>query len=77
MSQRIVDIFELVEIEHQHRKGIALSPHLRSRLLEFFRQQGPIGKAGQMVVVSHERNAFVGSAAFRDIRMGANPTAVG
>ena len=55
MPQRVVDVFEAIEIEEQHGQPVAVAPGQRDRLGEPVVQQHAVGQVGQKVVLSQMR----------------------
>ena len=60
MAERIVDLLEAVEIEHQNGERL-LQPALpRAGLLDLLDQCGAVGEPGQRVVMRQKRDALLG-----------------
>lgn len=58
MAERVVDVFEAVEIEKQHGNPLAVTSRKRDRLPYPVMQGRAVGKAGQKVVLGgvHHRH---------------------
>ena len=74
MTERIIDIFEMVEVEAQHR-DLLISSDAAERLFQGFGQHGPIRKVGQRIVARHVRDLRLGLAPFGDVFVGRHPSA--
>ena len=70
MPQRIVDLFEPVEIDQEHRAG-ALS-HLRrdQDLFERLRHEKPVGQSGQRIEMGQARHMLLRAASLGQIGTG-------
>ena len=74
MSERVVDAFELVDVDVHHGELLA-GPHRLQRVLELFAKQHPVGQVGQRIVVREVGDLFFGARAFRDVLDHRNPSA--
>ena len=77
MPQRIVDRFEAVEIEHQHREAGLIAPGLSQRLIDALAEQDAIRQPGQRIVLRHKHDLRFGAPAFADVFVGRDPPAIG
>src|SRR5579859_955255 len=76
MAEGVVDAFEVIEVEAQHRDDLA-ALHPLELVLQLLTQQHAIGQIGQSIVARHVRNLLLGAPALGDVLMGRNPAAVG
>jgi len=63
VPERIVDVLEPVEIEHEDGESLAAPAQAGARFLDLLHEQRAIGQAGQQVVVRHVFDALVGARA--------------
>ena len=64
VPQAVVDEFEIVEIDEQHRHPTVVALRIQHGLRQAVVEQGAVGKPGQRVMVGHEMNAVFGQLAF-------------
>ena len=76
MAERIVDGLEQIKIEHEQRELIALTPHLRQRLLHFAQQHRAIGEARQVVMTGHVRDLRFGAFLRGNVLMDGDPPTI-
>ncbi len=76
MSERIVDVLEVVEIEAQDGEPLPAFD-VDERLGEPLTQQQPVGKVGQRIVPRHVRDLHLRAAPFGDVLVGRHPAAAG
>ena len=69
MSERIVDILESIEIDHEHGKGLMPAAQASHRAVELFYEQRSIGEAREPVMVGQKANVKIGLLALGDIFM--------
>jgi len=50
VTQRVVDVFEAVEVEEQDAEHVLVSPSGEERLAQPVAEEAPVGKAGQGVM---------------------------
>src|ERR1700722_18397826 len=76
MSQRIVNLFEIVQIETDHRE---LGPPARQGdgLFHAFTKEHPVRQFGQRVVACHERDACLSLLALGDVLVRRDPSTTG
>ena len=74
VAERIVDALELVDVDIEDRKRLALGK-LRHAPLQMAAHQHAVGQVGQRVVMRHMRDALVGADALGDVVMGGEPAA--
>ena len=67
VAKRIVDVFEPIEVEQEHRELLAPPALACARVLDFFNRGGAVGEAGEGVVVRHEGNALLGPFPLSDV----------
>ncbi len=77
MTQRIVDLLEPVEVEHQDRQAPPALPHGCGRLLQPLAQQRPVRQVGQDVVMRHVRDPGFGPLPLGDVLVRADQAAAG
>ena len=72
MAERIVDVFEVVEVEIHQRDSLAMPLPERDRLCQALPQQCSIRQTGEEIVLGHIRH--LGAGVFRSLghRMGAD-----
>jgi hypothetical protein len=73
MPEGIVDTFEAVDIETQHRELLVAG--LLQGVIQAVVEQHPIGQIGQRVVACHVRNLGLGAQPLRNILVGGHPAA--
>src|SRR5262245_66627576 len=67
MTQRVVDVLEAVEVEHEDGERLAAPAQARTGLLDLLHEQGAVGETGQQVVMRHEFDALVRMRSFGDV----------
>jgi len=60
VPQGFVDPFEAINVQQHHAQGFALALRMGNSLTESVQQQGPVGQAGQLVVISRVPDVVVG-----------------
>ena len=69
MPERIVDILKLVEIHHEHGKGLAMALQASHGLPQFLGEECKIFQTGKYVMVRQKPNVTVRFAALGDVLM--------
>ncbi|MGY4255600.1 hypothetical protein ACVI1L_002668 [Bradyrhizobium sp. USDA 4516] len=77
MPERVVDVLEAVEIEHQHRKTRSAAPGTGERALHPFLEQHAIRQIGQRVMLRHIGDLGLGAPLLGDVAMRRHPAAAG
>ena len=67
MAERIIDVLEPVEIEHEDRKPLAQPALAGARFLDLLGEQGAVGEPGERVVMRHVGDPRVGLGALGHI----------
>ena len=67
MAEGVVDALEAVQVDQQHRQGLATLAGLAHRFLGALAQQEAVRQAGQAVVVRQQLDALVGLAFAADV----------
>ncbi len=67
MAERIVDRFEMIETEHQHRDLVRAAPGVLQDLVHALAQQIAVRQPGQAVVLRHEGEPRLGAFGLGDI----------
>lgn len=75
MSERVVDVLEAIEIEHQHRKARSAAPRTGQCLLHPLLEQHAVRQVGQRVVLRHVGDLGLGTALLGDVAMRRDPAA--
>ena len=70
MAERVVDRFEIVEIDAEHREAAAAALQVGDHLLHAQAQQDPVGQRGQRIVMRHVGDARFGRLALGDVDRG-------
>ena len=60
MPQRVINIFEMVQIEEDHRQIFAIALRASETKFETVIEQGAIGQPGQLVEMCQSFNTFFG-----------------
>ena len=68
MPQRVVDVFEPVEVDHGHRERAAAARGRLEHVVQLRAQSEPILQSGEPIVIGEEGDALFGYFAGRDIR---------
>ncbi len=76
MPERIVDAFELVEIEAKHRQAFTAFDAFEF-VFQSFPQQDAVGQIRQRVVARHMCDPPVGALPLGDVLVGRQPSAAG
>ena len=76
MTQRIVDVLEVVEVEQVHGQQLA-APRAREGLLEALVEQHAVGQAGKRVVQRHVHDLGLRAALLGDVLMRDDDAAIG
>ena len=76
MSERVIDAFEMVEIEVEKSKLVA-AMDAGERLAEPLVEQHAVGQVGERIVPRHVRDLDLGAPALGDVLMGRDPSAIG
>ena len=76
VAERIVDAFEVIEIEAEHGEALAALDPLEL-VFEALAQHGAIGQVGQRIVARHMHDALLGALALGDVLVGGDPAAAG
>lgn len=72
MAQRVIDALELVDIDVEHGQ-LAVRRDVRQLAPELFAEQRAVRQIGKRIVVGEVGDAFLGPAAFGDVR-GSPPS---
>ena len=75
VAERIVDALEFVDVDIEHRQ-LPVRRGVGQFALEPFVEQGAVRQVGQRVVMGEVGDALLGAAAFGDVFMGRQPSAV-
>ena len=75
VAERIVDVLESVEVEHEDRERLVSPAQPGGRLLELLDEIGAIGEAGQEIVVRHEGDLLLVAPPVGDVLVDRNPAA--
>jgi hypothetical protein len=75
MAERIIDVLEPVDVEHEDGEGLVPLAQPRLGLLELLHEAGAVGDAGQQVVMGHERDFLLVAPAVRDVLVNGDPAA--
>ena len=67
MSERVVDRFEVVEVEHEHGSFGAVASDVLDVAVELCLELAAVQKACEWVVVGHELQPFLKSLAVGDV----------
>ena len=67
MAQRIVDDFEMVQIQAQYRQRLPVALAMRQQQTQMIAKHRAIGQPGQQIVVSLIMNGFFSLLAFGNI----------
>ena len=67
MPERVVDVLELVEVEHEDGERLAPPAQARARFLDLLHEERAVGQAGQQVVVRHVDDLRLGAPALGDV----------
>jgi hypothetical protein len=76
MAERVVHLLELVEIETQHRDGVA-ALHRSEMAVKLLAQEHAVGQRGQRIVMRHVGDLLLGLPLLGDVLMDGDPAAVG
>ena len=75
MAERIVDVLEAVEVEHEDGERLFPPTQPRAGLLELLHEVGAVGEAGQQIVTRHERDLLLVAPAVGDVLVDGDPAA--
>ena len=67
VAERIVDMLEAVEIEHQHRAGALASAGRGEDLLQCLAHLHAVGETGERIIVGKARDLLFGAALFGEV----------
>ena len=67
MSERIVDVFELVDVQEEHGESFAELVHLEDRMIRAGRQTAPGSAARQQVVICLVLDGLFGALSLGDV----------
>ncbi len=67
VAEAVVDLLEVVEIEHHHGDPAALAARLAHRLAQAVEQQRAVGQAGQRVVMGEMADLLLDALALGDV----------
>ena len=67
MSLRVVEVLEVVEVEHQHRAGRAVALHARRVELQLPLEAAAVEQAGQRIVVGEVLQLALVAATLGDV----------
>ena len=67
MAERVVDMLEVVEIEHHHRHLILVAARLRDIVAQAILEQDPVRQARQRIVQRHVPDPYFGFLAIGDV----------
>src|SRR5436309_2766070 len=76
MAKRVVDSFEVVEVEIENGKPRATMDPTQL-LVQPLAEHHAIGQVGQCIIMRQMRNALLGALAFGDVLVGGDPSAAG
>src|SRR5216684_9302066 len=74
MSQRIIDLLEVIEVEAHHRTFF-ISLSTQERLFHLFPEENAIWQVGERIMTGHMRNAHLRPSSLRNILMRGDPPA--
>ena len=70
VPERVVDELEVVEVDVEHRAGVAVAARAGERERRVLLELGAVGQAGQRVVVGHVLHVLLGGALLGDVLAG-------
>ena len=73
MAVAVIDLLEAVEVDEQHRQGMAGALRRGQRPGQAVMQHGPVRQAGQRVVVRQEADLLLGRQARADVAQRRHP----
>ena len=54
MAETIIDLFETIEVEKHHRRGLTIAPRLGQGLVETILAQAQTGQTGKRIVIGEK-----------------------
>src|ERR1700688_1112694 len=75
MTERVVDVFEPVEVQQQDGKWIAISAVARCGVFDFLRHCRTVSETGQRIVMRHVENFTIGRPAVCNVVNNSNQMA--
>ena len=67
MPERIVDIFELVDVQEEHGESFPEALHLEYLMIEQVREQRPVRQSGQQVMIGLVLDGIFGALSLGDV----------
>ena len=74
MTERVVDLFEVVDIDDEDRNSLIRSLRMSDGALQAREKQGAVGKSSEMIVMGLIAHLVVHALALRDIAAGDGNT---
>src|SRR5580700_11039744 len=73
MTKGVIDVLELVEIEHQDRERLSRPAQTRESFVEFLEKKRAVGETGEQIMPCHESDLRLGPLTVGDIFVRRHP----